>query len=694
MLSGERIYILPVAEQLRLKRADKAEQMRQHRATVARGDRATEAPRARARRKREKAVRREHIAILDMETDPFDPDTDEQIAPFLAVLYSDNFFPVVIWQELPPLPEFIRRKAKPGGQTAAWWRRQNARREKIEGERRAILDEAKRDFAKRVATAIRELPNRYTIYAHNGGRFDYMFLMPEIRGPVSFKGRALMDGKIGEHTLRDSLHILPVSLEKANKKDAINYDWMKKDKREKYKQQIVDYCISDCRYTLDVVKAFVEDNGFKMSIGQASMAKLKGCYDVKVIGPRVDEELRQFYRGGRVECLQGAGLFSGSFRLFDVNSMYPYAMANFFHPIGNAQNYYFRYATPEINHRTCFIELECANAGALLAIDEDGTLTSRVTHGVFQTTIHEYKAAVELGLISDIRLLRTIDCDYQTTFANFILPLYEQRQYWSNLLQSGAFPEDSQDYADAKRRVLFIKLYLNNAYGKFAQDPRRFKESHVTDANGEPPRDERDEQDRARDAACLRSGITHNGRGGLCVNGDFGAPNAGRDARLGWGKTPVVRTSDYWIWERPALGERGYYNVGTAASITGASRAMLMRAIAGSRNPIYCDTDSLLCEELAGVEIHPSNLGAWKCEGDVSEAYIAGKKSYAFISPDPNEKPKIRHKGGSLTLGEMKSMVMDDASITTKNRAPTLARDGTQKYIERTARRTARRRAA
>jgi hypothetical protein len=177
----------------------------------------------------------DNIAVLDFETDPFDNLSTDEIKPFTACLYSDNFEPVIIWEE----------------------------------------DEEK--FVDGVIEAIESLPESYTIYAHNGGKFDYMFLLRRLKGEVMFKGRGIMTATVGKHQLRDSFHIIPDRL--ANyKKDHIDYSNMKKNKRHKFKQQIIAYMISDCKYLLDLVKGFATRFGLKLSIGQAAMVEIRKHY--------------------------------------------------------------------------------------------------------------------------------------------------------------------------------------------------------------------------------------------------------------------------------------------------------------------------------------------------------------------------------------------------------------------------------
>jgi hypothetical protein len=557
-----------------------------------------------------KQSRKEHIAVLDMETDPFDHIKQELIRPFVACLYSDHFDPIVIWEE--DFETFTNR----------------------------LLDE------------ILALPESYTIYAHNGGKFDYLFLIHRLRGKVSFKGRGIMSAQIGPHEIRDSFHIIPERL--ANwKKDDFDYTMLYKNRRNKYRAEIERYLINDCVYLLEIVKAFIERFDLKISIGQAAMYELKKHYKVQNIGERADGTLRQFFYGGRVECLAGRGHFIGDYKLYDVNSMYPAAMANFAHPISNE---YTRRTKGEITPQTAFIELSCRNYGALVSRieNERGELetTTRQESGKFFTTIHEYNAAIELDLIEDVQIHAFLDCAEWTDFSAFVLPLYEERQLTKAKLKHLASigQEDSEEYNEAKKDDLFIKLLLNNAYGKFAQNPRRFKESYLTDPDAAPPE--------------------------------------GFEESL----LPRFQNDQYAIWERPSPNKR-FNNVGTAGSITGAARSILMRAVTHATDPIYCDTDSLICKEIANVEIHPTKLGAWDLEAEFSEVIIAGKKLYACKSKDwiagQDKKIKVRSKGTSgVTWDDMLKM-LDDEILSFVNRAPTFDKMGRQNYISRRVRATA-----
>lgn len=258
---------------------------------------------------KKREARLKHIAVLDTETDPFTDDHSADILPFAAEIYSDQFGSIVIWEE-----DF-------------------------------------ESFIEKLYNAIESLPDTYTIYCHNGGKFDYMFLITKLRGRIKFKGRAIMSCRIGKHELRDSLHVLPEKLA-AWKKDKFDYSKMLKSKRRNHKQEILDYLHSDCVYLFDFIKRFTQEFGLKISIGAAAFGELKKSYKVETISEKRDAALRPYYFGGRVDCIAGRGVFESwkwqqPYRLFDVNSMYPAVMANCVHPV--SANYVWHRGEPGPN---------------------------------------------------------------------------------------------------------------------------------------------------------------------------------------------------------------------------------------------------------------------------------------------------------------------------------------------------------
>ncbi len=140
------------------------------------------------------------------------------------------------------------------------------------------------------------------------------------------------------------------------------------------------------------------------------------------------------------------------------------------------------------------------------------------------------------------------------------------------------------------------------------------------------------------------------------------------------------------IYAKPQqlIGNRGFFNVATAASITSAARAELLRGLSKAKRPIYCDTDSIICESL-DADHNPKALGAWKLEGTGDKACIAGKKLYVIYKD--NEAVKMASKGVRLKPAEIERVCMGEI-IEYKNPVPKFKMDGSTQFTTRNVRMT------
>jgi DNA polymerase type B, organellar and viral len=562
-----------------------------------------------------KGKKSDYIAVLDFETDQFDADNpDKLIQPFTCCIYAPQFGYQVFWNN----------------------------------DADALIDE--------ICAWLHDLPNSYVIYAHSGGRFDWQFFLKRMRGEILYVGNSIIDAKLEGHTLRDSYKLIPAPLA-AIKKDKFDYNKMDVKVRDKHRDEIVKYMMADCEYLYHNVIAFIKEFGFVLTIGQAAIKRCKSVSKFKPISEETDAKLREYFIGGRTECIRGAGRFTASgnevYKTYDINSAYPRAMAFCQHP---GVSFPFWRQRGEPSENTFFLKIRCKNDRALLGYNDEGKLTSRIKEGIFNTTIHEYRTALAYGRIKDVEFLEMVDYEDNQNFYAFIMPLYMEREQLKRYLIE--HPKDEE----ALRRSLFLKLMMNNAYGKYAQDARRFRACWMSDAGTRP-----------KDTEGPGQGLWGDRGNGLAQ--------------------PDVETCDYYQWSRPNPG-RHFNNVGIAASITGATRAQLMEAIFKATDPIYCDTDSITCKELSGVEIDDSKLGAWSLEATFNDILISSKKMYAcrtVIDGHQQGKIKIRHKGISrkrgLTWLNFEDMVLHDALIPTINFAPSFSRDGKQEYKRRNVRR-------
>jgi hypothetical protein len=468
------------------------------------------------------------------------------------------------------------------------------------------------------------------VYAHNGGKFDFIFFirLNLLENPIKIiNGRIVSAMLKGTQTeLRDSFAIFPFALSQY-RKDDIDYQKMERKVRNKHKREILDYLKTDCLSLFELVTGFWERFGNKLTVGGASMSELRKHYPFERANATHDATFREFYFGGRCEYFE-RGVLPGKWKVFDVNSQYPAAMVNFDHPTGLK---YIREGSPRIGKggdlvkypgKMYFARIECRSAGALPVRAENGGLSFPHIHGEFFACSHEIKAGLELGLISKLKLIECLIPCETTRFDKFILGMYAER--------------DAAREAGNEVLRLAIKFVMNSSYGKFAQNPDSFRDFIIVDCS-DPP-----------------LGLV---AGGWELDSNF---------------------DDFEIWAKPNSTPQ-YYDVATAASITSAARSVLLRGLANSVRPVYCDTDSIICEDFNG-EISNSKLGAWKFEMKGNSIAIAGKKLYALFNR--SECVKFASKGVRLN-GDQIRQIARGGSINWDSPAPTMNFRGEFKYISR-----------
>ena len=454
---------------------------------------------------------------------------------------------------------------------------------------------------------------RYVIYAHNGGKFDFFFFlefMAQNTSPRIINGR-LVQIFFGQQEFRDSYAIVDIPLAKFQK-DEIDYSKFTRDKREKYKAEIRQYLQTDCHYLYQLVTEFHSRFGDKLTAASAALQILNSHHGFeRFTSDAVDEKFREYYYGGRVQCFETGILKPNSgqrFLVVDRNSMYPSAMKECLHPIS---------ATYELNDRiteeTDFATIIATSKGALPMRNDNGSLDFPHTTGRFFATGHEIKAGLETGTLE----IHSVECAWEferkSSFADFV-------DYYYPLRQKAKLEKD-------KLADIMYKLVLNSSYGKFALNPRKFKSWKLT-------------------------------------IGEIPEPLASEEYPDGW--TLHSSNGEFFIWERPSPRRGGFYNIATAASITGAARANLLRNIARSSRPIYCDTDSIICESFSG-NLSDTELGGWKIEADGDCAAIAGKKLYAIFNGE--NVLKKASKGCTLS-GEEIIQICNGATILYENKVP------------------------
>lgn len=471
----------------------------------------------------------------------------------------------------------------------------------------------------------------WIVYAHNGGRFDYMqpgFLesIEALEEVLIINGR-LAKFRIGNCEFRDSVNILPVRLKDLGCKDEIDYAKMEKEIRRQHWQEIIRYLRQDCVGLWETITKYHAEYGRGVTLAGNAMKYWKTL--TRTEPPRTDKEFYQsmapYYYGGRVECFHKGEIFE-PFQVADINSAYPFAMLHE-HPISTLPN--LRKFDGQFIPQG-FYTVEADSLGAFPFRDKQKLVfPSDGERRVFNVTGWEILTAQETSAFQNWTVHNQVTFDETINFRSYVHHFY--------LLKQAA--------AKGTAEYIFAKLFMNSLYGKFGANPEKYKTFRVV-----PPE--------------YREAAEADTETGWSFHGELGP----------------------WLLMGEPLDEMAqhYYNVATAASITGFVRAYLWRHIHAIQNhghALYCDTDSIA---FAGPLPSPmtvgKELGEWDVEAQCDYGAIAGKKMYAFRQTDG--KWKTGCKGARLSASEICRVAKGEV-VEWENEAPTYSAGKEPRFMRR-----------
>jgi hypothetical protein len=196
----------------------------------------------------------------------------------------------------------------------------------------------------RFARTLCELEGTY--WAHNGGRFDFLWLLGwalkfEIPWRVSLSGSSIASLTIGKAIFRDSARLVPMSLDKASaisgvRKDKcpVDFSEIRRDMSRSRLMQVCEYMVQDCKATYALLDALQTlcwrwDLDLKGTIGASAWATVRRQgVPVAEWGHRNNVtkdylDARRGYFGGRTQVFRP---FSRAGTHADINSAYPAAL--------------------------------------------------------------------------------------------------------------------------------------------------------------------------------------------------------------------------------------------------------------------------------------------------------------------------------------------------------------------------------
>lgn len=442
------------------------------------------------------------------------------------------------------------------------------------------------------------------IYFHNGGRFDFLFLIEEImnRGKVRFieKSTGLLSIRFQYKNInlefRDSFAILPSSLEKLietfnikEKKIKIDFKINHKFSDKLLQEHLKNDCISLYRI-LEQVKE--KEKYLSLTIASHSFRKFREDFfygNIWNVNKCFDFYFRKnFYKGGRVEVFRGYR--NKTLYYYDINSLYPFVMLNNM-PAGSPYKTK-SYRKNKIGYYKVELKEDTHFYVSPLSIQ-----TAKGNYYVNGKTGDEfYLMSNELQYLMDNKIKFKIISGYYfkeqgKLFSKYVLHYYRQKQ----------------DAKDEVNRYL-AKCMLNHLYGKFGQkllgENLEIFDSKIHNINSVK--------------------VLHPANDLILVT---------RDRHL------------------------KYKGVYIASYITALARMELLKwlDLAGQQNIFYCDTDSIITTKKLPVS---EKIGELKLVAKIKEGIFIAPKTYGYKTIDNIE--VVHFKGfhnDSFKLNDLRNLI-------------------------------------
>ncbi len=411
------------------------------------------------------------------------------------------------------------------------------------------------------------------IYAHNGGKFDFLFIIDyaDKNDDLIIVDIKLINSSIGylkisyhKKTIifKDSYLILPKSLLKLttdfdvkHKKLEMDYELGIEDKR------FNKYFENDLKGLYELLE---QVDTAHLTLASTSISVfLKQFYRTKPAKNflNVDNIFREAYKGGRTEIFnfKGKDLY-----YYDINSLYPYVMQKYKFPIIQSNNFNFSNQLTSNGLYYCYITTPPKIHIPILSYKKDNKLIFPV--GCFNGWFYgaELLKAKELGYI--IKIQRGYEFKTAYLFKDFVNHFYQIKK----------------SATGSKREI--AKLYLNSLYGKFGQ--KHYQKSYQLLKND-------DEKD-------------------------------------------IVLSKKYKLKSNPLILQYPFIHSEIAGMITSYARLELYLLIerAGPENVYYCDTDSIITSTKLKTG---NEIGEIKLEHKIKNFIALSPKFYSIKDENDQE---------------------------------------------------------
>lgn len=289
------------------------------------------------------------------------------------------------------------------------------------------------------------------VYAHNGGKFDYQFILDYLEpwSEVLIINGRLAKFTIGNCEFRDSWNILPAKLASFGNKKEIDIAKLEADVRDKHMAEIERYNAQDCRGLWEAVTAFRAEYGTGLTLAGSALQywSKKFNHEIPETTASFYREFSAFYYGGRVQCFH-KGPINRPFEVVDINSAYPFAMTHN-HPISTHGDEVTPGQGDAIIPQSLYT-IEGVSRGALPWRDDKGNLTFPAdrTARTYHITGWELQAALDTGRLGPWQVVKRFDFLKEINFTDYVSHFYNMK---------ASAEKGSKEY-------VFAKLFMNSLY--------------------------------------------------------------------------------------------------------------------------------------------------------------------------------------------------------------------------------------
>lgn len=325
----------------------------------------------------------------------------------------------------------------------------------------------------------RKAYNGFRFYAHNGGKFDFLFLLEpllrscqlrfmERHGRIISIRATMPKGNVIHFVdsyamLPDSLKNLTTAFDVNHKKKAFTFI---EGKKVTVTKRLIDYLEHDCIGLFEVLETFFNMpfiGSPQYTIASQALHTFTHEFldaDLLQTTPKIETVFReQFYSGGRVEVYKGIGKVN----VYDVNSLFPFVMLNEM-PVG----------TPKLvrtfdERRIGFYVVEIRNTPDFYI----PPYLKKVERGTFRKNYFVNGNGVYYMSGDMLKHLRDTYGVKFRIHSGYVFP--ERKAIFTDYVNH-FFSVKAANKGNAMERV--AKLMLNSLYGKFAMN--RFRESLET----------------------------------------------------------------------------------------------------------------------------------------------------------------------------------------------------------------------